>query len=101
MAFDTDIFGGCTGLFICLFQWANDVTEGFFMPLMLIGLAIVVFMATFNFGVNRAFGFSSACLFLGALILSPTGLIPATVATIIYIIGGLGVVAMIILERGG
>lgn len=99
MPFDTDIFGGCEGLLYCLFSWANSVTEGFFMTLMMIGLAVVIFMATFNFGVNRAFGFSSAVIFLGSLILLQAALIPESVATIMIIVGALGIVAMILIER--
>ena len=100
MAFETAIFEGCEGFIYCLFVWANSVTEGFFMTLMLIGLAIIIFMATFNFGVNRAFGFSCGILTLGTIILLQTGLIPTTIGNIIWILGALGVVAMIISERG-
>jgi len=87
MAFSTDMFTGCDGLFICMAQWANTVTSGYFWLLMNVGLVVVLFMATFRFGTSRAAGFSA---FLGgsiAIMLAIMGLM--SYAVLAWFIGAL------------
>ncbi len=96
MPFETDIFTGCEGLFFCLGQWSNTVTEGYFWSIILIAFGIVMFMGTFNFGAKRAFGYSSlASSFLG-LTLIQLGFIPLWFFTLVLIASGVGIAIMLV-----
>ncbi len=99
MAFETDIFGNCDKLFTCAATWSNDVTDGVFWSLILISFAIVLFMATFRFGTNRAFGFAGIGMIFIAIPMKLIGLIPTWILTISAIVGALGIVFMRVGER--
>ena len=99
MAYSTDIFGGCTGLVKCLADWANTVTDGAFWTVILLAFGVIIFMATFGFGVNRAFGFASIAGVFRALMLSAVNLISNPIAIFFYIVGGVGIVVMRVGER--
>ncbi len=94
MPFETDIFGNCEGLFYCLAAWSNTVTEGYFWSIILISFGIVLFMGTFNFGVKRAFGYSSFATSLIGLVLIQLDLIPLGFFTLILIISLIGLAVM-------
>ena len=98
MAFQTDMLIGCDGLFICMAQWANNVTDGWFWSLITMGLGIVLFMATYRFGTNRAFGFASFVTGSISLILVFLNLMQWYVASIFIVIMVLGIVAMRMME---
>ena len=99
MAFETDIFGNCEGLFFCLADWSNTVTMGYFWSIILIAFGIVLFMGTINFGVKRAFGYASFASSLIGMILVQLGLIPLGFFTIILIVSLIGLAVMIIGSR--
>lgn len=99
MAYNTDIFTGCDGLFICLADWSNTVTQGYFWSIMLFALSIVLFMGTFNFGANRAFGYAGFGMGIMALFLIQLDLIPLWVLTLSLVMTGLGIAAMFLSER--
>jgi hypothetical protein len=97
---NTEIFPAtCDGLVFCLFSWLNSITSGFFVSLILIGVVIVIFMATINAGVARAFGFSGGVLLLASILLSTAGLIPATISIFSALLGASGIITMIVNER--
>ena len=95
MAYNTDIFTGCTGLFVCLADWANTVTNGYFWTLMILSLGVVIFMATNIFGTNRSFAFSAVSMALLALLLRQLSLIPTFIMTLTMILAIIGIVVMI------
>ena len=99
MAYPTDIFGGCTGLVKCLADWANTVTDGAFWTVILLAFCVIIIMATFGFGVNRAFGFAGVSGWFGALTLSAVGLVPSYIAIIFTVVGIIGIVVMRVGER--
>lgn len=99
MAFNTDIFGECEGLFFCLADWSNSVTLGYFWSIILLAFGVVLFMGTFNFGVRRAFGYSSMATGLLGLTLVQLGFIPLWFLTLVLITAGIGLAVMIIGER--
>ena len=98
MPYTTDMFTGCDGLFICMAQWANTVTDGWFWVLMTIGLGTVLFMATYRFGVNRAFGFASFIAGSISITLIFLNLMQWYVASIFIGIMILGIVVMRMIE---
>lgn len=95
MAFDTDIFGGCDGLFICMASWANQVTEHAFWFLLLLGFVFVMFMVTYPYQSNRAFAFAGTTGIFGALMMVTLGLIPWWIATIFFVSGIIGIIVMV------
>lgn len=99
MPFDTDIFTDCDGLFYCLVDWSNAVTEGYFWSIILLAFGIVLFMGTFNFGTKRAFGYASFATGLLGLVFIQLGLIPLWFFTLILITSCIGIAAMIIGEK--
>ena len=99
MAFPTDIFGNCEGLFFCLAKWSNDVTLGYFWSIILIAFAIALFMGTFNFGVKRAFGYASFASSLIGMVLVQLGLIPLGFFTLVLIVSLVGIAVMFIGEK--
>lgn len=99
MPFDTDIFTDCDGLFYCLADWSNAVTEGYFWSIILLAFGIVLFMGTFNFGTKRAFGYASFATGLLGLVFIQLGLIPLWFFTLILITSCIGIAAMIIGEK--
>ena len=99
MAFETDIFGDCEGLFFCLATWSNTVTQGYFWSIILIAFGIVLFMGTFNFGVKRAFGYSSFATSLIGLTLVQLGLVPLWFFTLVLIVSLIGIAVMLIGSR--
>ena len=99
MAFETDIFTNCEGLFICMASWANSVTYGAFWTIILLGFIIVLFMATFNFGVNRSFGYSAIAGAFGSMMLLQMGLIDIWIASAFMVAGVFGIIAMVVGER--
>ena len=99
MAFPTDIFGGCTGLFICYAGWLNTITFGAFWSFFTVAFGMMLFMASYRYGTTRAFGFASiSCVFLTIYLLF-TGLVAWWFASIIFIVGGLGLVFLRLNER--
>jgi len=99
MAFSTDIMGGCDGLFICMALWANSVTEGLFWTLITIGIGVVLFMATYRFGNNRAFGFASFISGMAALTCAFLGLMQWRVTSIFIAMLVVGLVVMQMQEK--
>ena len=99
MAFTTDMFTGCDGLFICIAQWANEVTEGAFWTIMTLGLGMVVFLATTRYGVNRAFGFAAFMSGSISLTLIFLGLMQWYVGSIFIALLIIGIIAMRMMER--
>lgn len=99
MAFETDIFGSCEGLFYCLAAWSNTVTNGYFWSIILISFGIVLFMGTFNFGTKRAFGYASFATSLIGLPLVQLELIPLGFFTLVLIVSLVGIAVMLIGER--
>jgi len=99
MAFETDIFGSCEGLFYCLASWSNDVTMGYFWSIILIAFGIVLFMGTVNFGTKRSFGYSSLATSMLSLVLIQLSLIPLWFFTLVLIVGLIGIATMLIGER--
>lgn len=89
----------CEGLFTCLAEWAYRVTDGWFFAIFLLGFAVVLFMATQRFGVARSFGFSSSIMIFGTIIFLTLELMAAWVGTIFILLGILGVVVMILINR--
>lgn len=98
MAFETDIFGDCEGLFFCIAEWSNTVTSGYFWSIILIAFGIVLFMGTFNFGGKRAFGYASFATSLIGLTLVQLGLIPLGFFTLVLIVSLVGTAIMLIGE---
>ena len=100
MPFSLDMFSDCEGLLFCVFQWANTVTNGLAMPMILVALCVVLFLATApRFGVNRGFGFASVTGLFGGLFLSIMTLIPWWIGSLFVLLGGLGIVMMRLSER--
>jgi len=99
MAYDTDIFTGCEGLFFCLADWSNSVTNGYFWSIILLSMGVIIGMGTANFGFNRAFGYATMSTALIALLLVQLALIPMYILTITLVLAGFGVVAMLVQER--
>jgi len=87
------------GLFICLAKWASSVTTGVFWSLMLMGFAIVMYMATQKFGSSRAFSFSGVILLLGSIFLVIMNLIPWWIASLYIIVGAIALGSRILSEQ--
>jgi len=95
MAFDTNIFEGCDGLFFCLSLWYNTVTFDWFWVLMLLAFGVILFMATITaFGFGRSFGFASVGMSLGALFMVQLGFIPVWFMTLSVVAGIIGIIIM-------
>lgn len=99
MAFDTDIFTGCTGLLNCMATWANSVTFGAFWTIILVAFCIVIFMATSRYGANRAFGFATFSGGLASVFLLLGGLMPWYITSLFIVLTGVGIVVMRMSER--
>jgi len=99
MAFETDMFSNCEGLFYCMALWSNSVTEGYFWSIILFAFGAVMFMATFNYGSTRAFGYASFSMALISLLLIQIDLIPLAVLTIVLILAALGIAFMFLSDR--
>jgi len=94
MAFPTNIFEGCTGLFICYAQWLNTVTDGAFWTLFALAFVIVIFMASARFGVTRALGYSGVSSIFLSILLLIMNLVIWQYASLFIIAGALGLVIM-------
>ena len=99
MAFDIPNLRSCDGLFSCIADWSNTVTNGLFFPLMLLGFVVVLFIASQRFGTPRAFGFASFVGALGAVFLTAANLITGWIASIYILMGVVGLVILVINER--
>ena len=99
MAFPVNIFEGCTGLFICYARWLNTITFGAFWSMFTVAFGLMLFMVSFRFGSTRSFGYATiGCVFLYVYLLF-TQLIPWWFASIIFLVGGLGLVFLRLNER--
>ena len=98
MPFETDMFTGCDGLFICIAKWANTVTNGYFWLLIIIGMGIVLFTATIKFGLNRAFGFATFAMGMLSILMIFLGLMTFQTAAWFIVLMVLGIIAMRLIE---
>ena len=100
MTFETNILAGCDeGLFICIAEWANNVTSGAFWTVLTIGLGVMVFMATARYGTNRAFAFASFISGSISLMLIFLGLMQWYVGSIFIAVLIIGIVSLRMMER--
>jgi len=96
----SDLMETCTdGFFYCLSKWASNVTTGIFWSLMLLGFAVVMYMATQKFGSSRAFAFSGVILLFGSIFLVIMNLIPWWIASLYIIIGAIGLGSRVLSEQ--
>lgn len=100
MAYPTDIFTDCEGLFYCLADWSNRVTEGYFFTIIILALGIVILMGSINFGFARAFGYATISCALMGLILVQMSLIPTYILTISLVLSGVGIAIMFMDKKG-
>lgn len=91
MAFNTDIFGSCDGLLICIASWLNEITFGIFWSLFLAAFMIVLFMGSYRYGTNRAFGFAGTVGIFGALGFGSIGLIPKSISVLFFLAGAISI----------
>ena len=99
MSYNLALFDNCTGLFYCLAKGANNLTGGAFWTLFLLSFTVILFMATYRYGLNRAFGFSSVFGLLISMILVTLKLISWFFASIFIVAGIIVLTAMIVSER--
>jgi hypothetical protein len=97
--FPVNIFENCTGLFACIGQWVNSVTFGAFWLLVLIAFMIILFLATYQYGFPRAFGFSTIAGFFGSLFLVTLGFISWSIEVWFIILAVAGLAIMRLSER--
>jgi len=96
----TQLLRSCTdGAFMCLAEWANTTTDGWFWTAVLLGFIITLFIATQKFGTNRSLGFASTFGVFGSLILVTLGLMTWPIASIFMIVGAIGLVIMVMNNR--
>lgn len=99
MAYETDIFTGCTGLLACMSTWANTVTYGLFWTIVTISFGFVLFLATSRLGTSRSFGFATFGTGVVAMLLALGGWMPWYIASFFIILLGVGIVVMRMSER--
>lgn len=95
----TNINVDCDGLLLCTLDWANNVTNGLFMPLILLAFCVVMFMATNRLGTPRSFGFAGFVAITGAISFASLNLLEWWIASIFIIVGGISLVGLIVSER--
>ena len=95
----TDMHETCDGLFYCLAEWANTVTDGLFWPGILVAFVVVLFLAIQRFGTPRSYGFASFVGLLGAIFLATLQLLAWWIATVFILAGAVGFAVMIVNER--
>lgn len=99
MAFPTNPFEGCTGLFICYARWLNTITDGAFWSMFLLAFAVMLFLATFRFGTARSLGYSTLGAFFLSFYLLYAGLIQWWFASIFIVAMVVSMVFMRISEK--
>ncbi len=93
----TQIASSCdTGILTCFWQWANDVSQGLFSVLMLLGFVIAIYLASTRLGTVRAFGFASFVGLIGAIWMAVMKFLPWWIASVFILIGGIGMAVMIL-----
>ncbi len=90
----TDLVNDSQGLMEGTANWAYEVTSGTFWAALLAGFCIVLFMVSYRFGQERAFGYASIAGVLGSMILVTLNLMSWWIASIFIIVGGIGITYM-------
>lgn len=91
----TTLIQSCTdGITICMIRWANEVTNGWWMPSILLGFMLVVFIATQKFGTARSFGIASFIGLSGSILMTIAGIMNWFIASAFIITGFVGLIAM-------
>lgn len=91
----SDLVDDDTSLLEGMGDWANDVTEGAFWTLMLLGFCVTLAIATMNYGVSRSVGFAGLVGLFGSISLAIIGWMPWWIASLFIVIGSALVVLMI------
>lgn len=91
----TDLVDDDIGLMEGMGIWAKNVTSGFFWSFMLLGFCIVLWMATARYGNERAFGYAGTVALFGSILLVMIGWIDWSHASILIIIGAIGIATMV------
>lgn len=91
----SDLVDDDTGLIEGMGDWANNVTEGAFWTLMLLGFCIVLMISTMGYGVPRAFGFAGTAGLFGSIFLIIIGWTPWWIGSIFIVAGAASIVFMI------
>ena len=82
-----------TGVF-GLVQWCNSVTNDWFIPLILIGLYVILFISFMGYSTPRAFGASSFICALIAVLFGMIGLLGFKFVTGFIILGAIGLIVL-------
>ncbi len=95
----TNWMGNGTGMLQGLANWSNNVTNGLFWALMLLGFCVVIMIATSRFGTPRSFGYAAFVGMTGATFLTIAGLMTWGIASMFIVVGFIGFVVLILNER--
>ena len=95
----TQLVGNGKGLFQNLFNWAFNVTSGWFFALILLGFCVVIMISTTKYGGPRSFGFASFVGMMGATFLAIANLLAWGIASWFILTGFVGIVVMVLNER--
>jgi len=91
-----DFTADCDGLFVCLADWAYNVTGGLYFALILIAFAVVLYMATITrFGPPRAFGYASFFGAIASVWLAVLQLLPWWIASLFILTGATGMAVLL------
>lgn len=90
----------CSGLFSCFADWIYTITNGMGWVFALLGFCVVIYAVTSRLGSVRAFGFSSIVGMIGSIYLTVGGWMVWWIAAIFILMGGVGLVVLIMNERG-
>ena len=84
-----------TGVF-SLVQYANSVSEGWFVSLILLGLFVILFISFKGYSTERAFGASSFITMLLTILAGSIGLVSSAFMIGSILIGAIGLVVLYI-----
>lgn len=85
----------CGGMFLCVADYVNQATSGWFWALALFGFMAVLFISTYRYGTYRAFGIAGFFGLMASVGFVTLGFMTWSVASIFIIIGVASIVPLI------